>query len=282
MKPTPPRPKASPMTLSELRHRLSDAGIDCADTEARRLFSYVSGLPAHRLIGSDPTCDDPRLNALLEKRLAHAPLAYLLGETEFYRETYRVTPDVLIPRPDTERLVEEAIGRIPRGARFCDLCCGSGCIGISVLANRPDLTCDAIDLSPAAVALTRENAKRNGVSDRLSAFCADLFSLPAEHVGYDAILSNPPYIARSVIPTLSPEVQNEPTAALDGGEDGLDFYREIARLLPSLLIPGGIALLEIGYDQADAVSRIFSAVGCPPSILSDYGGNPRVACLRRH
>ena len=269
------------MKLSELRRALSDAGIEDAETEARLLFTHVSGLPAHRLIGGDPVSDDPRLDDLLARRLEREPLAYLIGEAAFYRETYRVTPDVLIPRPDTERLVEEAIKRLPAGARFADLCCGSGCIGISVLANRPDLFCDAVDLSPAAVALTRENAERNGVADRIRAVCADLFSLPAELSGYDAVLSNPPYVARAVIPTLSPEVGREPVAALDGGEDGLDFYREIARRLPSLLIPGGIALLEIGYDQAGAVSRIFSDVGCPPTVLSDYGGNPRVAVLTR-
>ena len=269
------------MTLSELRRRLSDAGIDGAETEARLLFSHVTGLPAHRLIGGDPVSDDPALDALLARRLDRIPLAYLVGEAAFYRESYRGTPDVLIPRPDTEILVDEAIKRLPAGARFADLCCGSGCIGISVLKNRPDLTCEAIDLSPAAVALTRENGERNGVSDRLAVFCADLFALPADFSGYDAILSNPPYSARSVIPTLSPEVQSEPTAALDGGEDGLAFYREIARRLPSLLVPGGIALLEIGYDQTDAVTEIFSGIGYAPSILLDYGGNPRVAHLTR-
>ena len=269
------------MKLSELRRALSDGGIEDAETEARLLFSHVTGLPAHRLIGSDPDCSDPALDDLLARRLERVPLAYLIGEAAFYRETYRVTPDVLIPRADTEILVDEAIRRLPAGARFADLCCGSGCIGISVLANRPDLSCDAIDRSPAAVALTRENGEKNGVSDRLAVSRADLFALPADFSGYDAILSNPPYIARSVIPTLSPEVQNEPAAALDGGEDGLVFYREIARRLPFLLVPGGIALLEIGYDQADAVTRIFSDIGCAPSILSDYGGNPRVAYLTR-
>ena len=269
------------MKLSELRRRLSEAGIEEADTEARLLFSHVSGLPAHRLIGGDPVSNDPALEDLLSRRLDRVPLAYLLGETAFFRETYRVTPDVLIPRPDTELLVEEAIRRIPANARVADLCCGSGCIGISVLANRPDLTCVSVDLSPAAVALTKENAERNGVSGRISVVCADLFALPADLSGFDAVLCNPPYIARSVIPTLSPEVLHEPTAALDGGEDGLDFYRELAGRLSSLLVPGGIALLEIGYDQAASVTEIFSDAGAPPAILSDYGGNPRLAILSR-
>ena len=269
------------MTLNELRRRLSDAGIEDAGAEARLLFSHVAELPAHRLIGGDPDCDDPRLAELLSRRLARVPLAYLIGEVAFFRETYRVTPDVLIPRSDTELLVEEAIKSLPTEARFADLCCGSGCIGISVLANRRDLTCEAIDLSPAAVALTRENAERNGVADRLTAQCADLFALPADFFGYDAILSNPPYIASGVIPTLSPEVLHEPAQALDGGEDGLSFYREIARALPRLLVPNGLALLEIGYDQADAVTRILSDYGATPSIYPDYCGNPRLAVLTR-
>ena len=269
------------MTLSDLRRRLAAGGIEEADAEARLLFCRVTALPAHRLIGCDPDCGDPALDALLARRLAHEPLAYLLGEAAFFRETYRVTPDVLIPRPDTERLVEEAIGRIPRGARIADLCCGSGCVGISTLANRPDLTCVSVDLSPAAVALTRENAQRNGVADRLSAVVADLFSLPADLRGFDAILCNPPYIARAMIPTLAPEVLQEPREALAGGDDGLDFYREIARRLPSLLAPNGLALLEIGYDQAEAVTAIFRADGISPSILLDYGGNPRVAVVGR-
>ena len=269
------------MTLSELRRRLSDAGIEDADVEARLLFSHVAGLPAHRLIGGDPVCSDPSLADLLARRLDRVPLAYLLGEVAFYRETYRVTPDVLIPRPDTELLVEEAIKRIPAGVRFADLCCGSGCIGISVLANRPDLNCVSVDLSPAAVSLTRLNAEKNGVFDRLSVLSADLFALPDDPSGFGALLCNPPYIASGVIPTLSPEVLHEPRAALDGGEDGLAFYRELARRLPSLLSPGGIALLEIGYDQADAVAELFSACGAPPEIRRDYGGNPRLAILSR-
>ena len=269
------------MKLSELRLRLAEGGVDEADAEARLLFSHVAGLPAHRLIGGDPDCADPALEDLLARRLDRVPLAYLLGETAFFRETYRVTPDVLIPRPDTELLVEEAIKRVPAGARIADLCCGSGCVGISVLANRGDLFCTSVDLSPAAVALTRENAERNGVADRLSAVCADLFSLPADLSRFGALLCNPPYIARSVIPTLSPEVRREPVAALDGGEDGLDFYRELSKSLPSLLVPGGIALFEIGYDQADAVTGIFSGAGAPPKVLSDYGGNPRLAILSR-
>ena len=269
------------MKLSELRRRLAEAGIEDAAAEARLLFSHVTGLPAHRLICGDPVSNDPALEDLLSRRLDRVPLAYLLGSVDFFRETYRVTQGVLIPRPDTELLVEEAIRRIPRGARFADLCCGSGCIGISVLANRPDLTCVSVDLSPAAVALTEENAERNGVSDRIAVVCADLFALPAELSGFGAVLCNPPYIARSVIPTLSPEVLHEPQAALDGGGDGLDFYRELAGRLHSLLVPGGIALLEIGYDQKDAVTKIFSDAGAPPAILSDYGGNPRLAILSR-
>ena len=269
------------MKLSDLVRALEGGGIEDAAREARLLFSHVTGTPPHRLIGDDPACDDPRLSDLLARRLSRIPLAYLVGEVGFYRETYRVTPDVLIPRPETELLVEKAIGMLPDHARFLDLCCGSGCVGISVLCNRPRVFCDAVDLSPEAVALTRENGERNGVSSRLSAALADLFALPAAFSGYDAVLSNPPYIARGVIPSLSPEVQTEPHIALDGGPDGLAFYREIIRRLPSLLVPSGFCLCEIGYDQGDAIKALAVKGGYSAEIFPDLAGLSRVALIRK-
>jgi release factor glutamine methyltransferase len=213
----------------------------------------------------------------------HEPLAYILGEWYFYDEVYRVTPDVLIPRPDTEILVEAAIRKIPRGGIFIDLCTGSGCIAVSVLRHRPDLRAAAVDISASAVAVARENAVLNGVERRVVFITADITSdrftdtikncpILHGHGGFDALLSNPPYIASCVIDTLEREVLAEPRSALDGGSDGLLFYRTIRQLRQTLLLPGGITLLEIGYDQAAAVSELFGG----GEIKRDYGGNDRL------
>lgn len=207
---------------------------------------------------------------------AREPLAYILGEWYFYGEIYRVTPDVLIPRPDTEILVEAAIRRIPHGGVFADLCTGSGCVAISVLCHRPDLCAIAVDISDAALAVARENAVLNGVDRRVSFIRGDIasdsFTEYLTAFVFDALVSNPPYIAAEVIGTLGREVLAEPRIALDGGSDGLRFYRILRRLRQTLLRADGITLLEIGYDQADAVQRLFG----DGEILRDYGKNDRL------
>jgi release factor glutamine methyltransferase len=211
---------------------------------------------------------------------AREPLAYILGEWYFYNETYRVTPDVLIPRPDTEILVEAAIERIPRGGIFTDLCTGSGCIAISVLRHRPDLRAVAADISAAALDIARENAAANGVDCRLSFLWADMttegFARPLTGgCKFDALLSNPPYIKTDIIGSLEAQVRAEPAIALDGGEDGLRFYRILKKLRSDILNGESVTLLEIGYDQAQAVRRIFGG----GDIIKDYGGNDRVFVL---
>lgn len=208
---------------------------------------------------------------------AREPLAYILGEWYFYGETYRVTPDVLIPRSDTEILVETAIKRIPRGSVFADLCTGSGCIAVSVLCHRPDLTAIAVDISDSALRIAQENAVINGVDKRVKFISGDITSDSfAESLinsrKFDALLSNPPYIMSGVIGKLESEVLAEPLIALDGGNDGLRFYRALKHLRNNILKSGGITLLEIGYDQAESILRLF----CGGEILKDYGGNNRV------
>jgi release factor glutamine methyltransferase len=207
---------------------------------------------------------------------AREPLAYILGEWYFYGETYHITPDVLIPRPDTEILVEAAIRRIPHGGVFADLCTGSGCIVVSVLCHRPDLRAIAVDISDAALSVARENAVLNGVDRRVTFIQGDIasesFTEYLTAFAFDALVSNPPYIASEVIGTLEREVLAEPRIALDGGSDGLRFYRILRRLRQVLLKTGGITLLEIGYDQADAVVQLFGG----GKILRDYGGNDRL------
>jgi release factor glutamine methyltransferase len=182
--------------------------------------------------------------------------------------------------------VEEAIRLIPKGGRFIDLCTGSGCIAVATLANRPDLQAAALELYPETLALAVKNAADNGVAPRFTPVEADLLQGGAEALeGFapvDAILSNPPYIPSSVIPTLSPEVRQEPAAALDGGEDGLVFYRAILRDYVRLLVPGGVILLEIGYDQGEAL-RGLCARYLPTAqvdVLRDLGGCDRVVRIR--
>lgn len=207
------------------------------------------------------------------------PLAYVIGEWYFWNETYRLNRDCLIPRPDTEHLTQWLIENAPRGGRFADLCTGSGCIAISTLAHRPDLTAIGIDISAGALEMAAYNAEANGVSDRFAPILADVLTGEGLEGQFDVIVSNPPYIHTSVIDTLSVQVQAEPRRALDGGEDGMDFYRAILTHYRRYLSPQGVFLLEIGYDQGDAIRALAAAHGLSCEVKKDYGGNDRVAIL---
>ncbi len=217
----------------------------------------------------DPLCYEQAVRRLENRE----PLAYVLGKWYFYDEVYRVSPACLVPRPDTEHLVDELIRRLPKGAVFADLCTGSGCIAISTLAHRPDCRAVAVDLSEEALALAKENAVINGVSDRIEFRHVDVLTGEALiAMSLDAVVSNPPYIASSVIDTLEPEVLCEPRMALDGGDDGLMFYRILIDEYRKNVKRGGFLLFEIGYDQGEALRQL-----CPCQIKKDYGGNDRVA-----
>lgn len=267
------------MTRQELIARLKRAGIEEAASDADLLLTQFAGVsPAGLLAERDADYTGEELESAVRRREAREPLSYIIGERAFYGEVYRVTPDCLIPRSDSELLVEEAISRLPKGAHFADLCTGSGCLAISVLAHRPDCTADAFDISSPALALAKENAQRNGVFPRLTLTAADLLTaaLPCR---YDAILSNPPYIAGAVLPSLSPEVRREPLWALDGGEDGLCFYRSFLSRFSSNLKSGGRFYFEIGYDQGEALRRMAAEAGFSAEILRDFGGNERLAIL---
>ena len=263
------------MTLRDVTARLALAGIEEAYREARLLFCHFAGIsPAALLASPDTDCAALALEDALQRRERREPLAYILGEVGFYGETYAVTPDVLIPRSDTECLVEVAIRLLPPHSRFADLCTGSGCVAISILCHRPDLTADAFDVSPAALCVARENARRNGVAERVRFLERDILQhFPEER--YAAIVSNPPYIAKRVIPSLSPEVQREPHIALDGGEDGTVFYRAMLQTR----LPHTPLLWEIGYDQEADIRRLAEEYGLSLRILRDLGGNVRVAHL---
>lgn len=267
------------MRLSELSSRLRAAGVEEAATEARLLFEAYTGLSPAALIGCDPVCDDPALLSAATRREAREPLAYILGEVPFYRGVLRVGPACLVPRSDTERLVELAIKTLPRGAHFADLGTGSGAIAVTVLAERPDTTAVALDLSEAALAVAVENAGAFGVLDRMTAVCADM-RLPLPGGPFDAILSNPPYIPSAVLPTLSPEVRCEPALALDGGEDGLALYRALLGHKTALR-EGGFFLLECGYDQEEAMAALSAENGLTFTPYRDYGHRFRGCRLHR-
>ncbi len=268
------------MTLSELTAALTEGGTLDAALEARLIFTVLGGYSPAALIGADPASDAPAVADALARRLKREPLQYILGEVTFRNETYRVTPDCLIPRPDTELLVEWAIRLLPQDACFADLCTGSGCIAVSTLAARTDVRGAAYDISEGALQLARENAARNGVANRVTFHKRDLLNEEIDGV-YDALLSNPPYIPPAVIDTLAPELSYEPRLALDGGEDGLDFYRAILAYGLSHLRAGGYLLFEIGYDQADALRALAASYNLHCRIERDLGGNDRLAILQK-
>ena len=210
------------------------------------------------------------------------PLAYVIGEWYFYGLTFKLDRSCLIPRPDTEHVVDRAAALLPHGACFADLGCGSGCIAVSILNERSDLRAILCDVSSGALEMARLNAEAIGVADRAEFVLADMRAdfLPAGEV-LDAIISNPPYIRSGVVPTLSEQVRREPRLALDGGADGLYFYRSILDVQLSHLAPCGHMIFEIGYDQADDLRRLSADRGLSCEIFRDYGGNDRVAVVKR-
>ena len=268
------------MTLKELKKKLSDGKIEDADLEAGLLFCRYAGVSAAAL-PLNPSCESDELYRAVERRLAHEPLQYILGECEFYSEKYYLSPDCLIPRSDTEIIVEYAIENLPKGAFFADLCTGSGCIAISVLAHRPDCRAIACDISEGALSMAKRNAEENGVQDRITLKKLNVLKEVLKEP-LDAVISNPPYIRKSVIPTLSPEVLFEPTIALDGGEDGMIFYEKITNDYKDKINDGGFILFETGYDQKTEIENIAKKNSLSCNCLSDYSGNHRGAVLSKH
>ena len=219
----------------------------------------------------------------MQKREKHVPLQYIIGKWEFYRQIYIVDENCLIPRSDTEILVEKVIELLPPSAFFVDLCTGSGCIAVSILDERKDTTAIMVDKFEKTLELAQKNANLNGVDGRVKAMLFDVLSEENKLLGmkFDAIISNPPYIRPEVIEELSEEVKHEPYAALYGGDDGLIFYNKIVKDYSKFLKKDGIMLFEIGYDQADDLNRIANENGFSCEIFKDYGGNDRVALLRK-
>lgn len=243
--------------------------------DARVLLAAAMGKSDAALIFEYPKEDELALfNEYIEKRAKGIPVAYILGQKEFMGLTFGLNSDTLIPRPDTECVVEKIIEKnLFSSPRILDLCTGSGCIGISLVYFIKGSSCDLTDISENALKMAKANSELNGVSNRTNVFELDVLSdkIPK---GYDIIVSNPPYIESDVVKTL--EVSRfEPKRALDGGLDGLDFYKVIAEKSYTALKKGGMLALEIGYNQGDSVKALlkdFSEV----QLYKDYGDNDRV------
>jgi release factor glutamine methyltransferase len=227
--------------------------------------------------------DDPEGMKRAKMRLENnEPLAYIVGEAAFYNEMYYVTPDTLIPRPDTEHIVEKALKLMPMGGNFADLCTGSGAIGISILKNSNAASGLLVDISEGALQVAKRNAERNGVSDKCTFICEDLNNLLLEDKCFDIIASNPPYVKTDVVPTLEKECSYEPYIAFDGGEDGMYFYRLILERFTPALKDGGYFVFEIGYDQKKQIIDLAKNRGMDCQVYRDYGGNDRVAVIKKN
>ena len=268
------------MRLSEAVAVLAEAGIEDARWEARRIFCDIGGLSDLSLVGKDAECDCPAVLDAISRRAKREPLQYILGYADFYRERYKVTPDVLIPRQDTEMLVDYAVHNLARGARFLDLCTGSGCVAISTLKNTIDTGAVLVDISECALAVAKENAAAIGVLHRAELNCLDVTAQKIEGK-FDAVLSNPPYVTEKSYEALMPEIYFEPKIAfVGGGDDGASFYEIITALYRDSLTDGGFIAFEIGYDQKNVIESIAKRHQMSCEVQKDLGGNWRLAILK--
>ena len=260
-----------------------EKGIESPRLDAEVLLSHILGreriyLYVHFDEPLEPA-ELARYREAIKQRVQRVPVAYIIGEKEFMGLTFKVTEDTLVPRPDTEILVQAAIERLrARGdaPRFADIGTGTGAICLSVLHFLPKAQADTVDISPAARAIAEENAAALEVADRVTFHTGDLLA-PLAGQCYDAILSNPPYIPDGDIAALAPEVRlKEPHTALAGGKDGLDFYRRLMANAPALLKDGGFLAVEVGIHQAAPVAALAVPSFSRTEILKDYAGIERV------
>ena len=260
-----------------------EKGIESPRLDAEVLLSHILGreriyLYVHFDEPLEPT-ELARYREAIKQRVQRVPVAYIIGEKEFMGLTFRVTADTLVPRPDTEILVQAAVERLrARGEtpRFADIGTGSGAICLSILHFLPKAQADTVDISPAARAVAEENAAALEVADRVTFHTGDLLA-PLAGQCYDAILSNPPYIPDGDIAALAPEVRlKEPRTALAGGKDGLDFYRRLTADAPAHLKDGSFLAVEVGIHQAAPVAALAVPAFSRTEILKDYAGIERV------
>jgi release factor glutamine methyltransferase len=265
---------------------LAARGVESARLEAEVLLADALGSDRGRLYLERAVSEAVRLRfaELLDRRGRREPLQHLRGRQEFFSRDFVVDPCVLIPRPETERLIETVLGllRPIERPRILDVGTGSGVIAVTLALELPDARIFATEVSAAALDVAKENARRLGVGERIEFRSGDLVA-PFAGERFDLVVSNPPYVPSEEIAGLSPEVRDhEPRVALDGGADGLEFYRRLAACVDGVLAERGWLAVEIGFGQGDAVRRIFSQSGAPAvEVERDLEGIERVVVVRR-
>lgn len=279
-----------PSTIASARQAMTEtfsaAGIDSADADARLLIAHALDIDRATLATHGHRVLTPveleKIEVLAARRLKREPVAYILGRKEFWSLSLAVTPDVLVPRPETETVVELVLDEVVNDAmrmeklRILDIGTGSGALLLALLSELENAVGTGTDISAAALSIARGNAERNGLADRCHFVASDLLAgLTGQ---FDLVVSNPPYVARGDIARLAPEVRDhEPQVALDGGNDGLDFYRAIAAQARDLLAPGGRLVVELGAGQEAAVRALFIKAGLSGemTVRHDLAGIPR-------
>jgi len=275
--------------LRRAAEALDHAGVAEARREVSSLLSHITGRDRTFLISH---ADDHLANAELRKfadaiarRARGEPAQYITGVQDFYGRSFRVTPEVLIPRPETELLVEAALQVMNANPTICDVGAGSGCIAVTLLCERVDARAVAVDISETALKVARENARAQTVADRIEFVVSDCFAaLDAGTRGFDVIVSNPPYVSAEALPGLQREVRDhEPLVALSPGADGLSVIRRLLRDAPAFIRGHGYLLVEIGFDQGEAVQQLVDeSVWTLRDVLPDLQSIPRIVVLQRN
>ena len=267
-----------------IKDSLEEVVGEYAAYEAEKIVCHLTGLSrtALSLRSREEMPDTPKeTENIIARRQNGEPLAYILGKTDFFGLELYVSEACLTPRADTEVIVERALEFLgERHARVLDICTGSGCIALAIAANSRAHVL-GVDISAAALAVAEKNAEKCALSEKVRFLQRDALAkdfLAGEK--YDLIVSNPPYIPTADIAALSAEVHREPMLALDGGADGLVFYRRFLDILPAMLEDGGAMIFEIGYDQEAALRTLCEEAGLPCEIFRDYGGNVRGAVIK--